>query len=491
MTAMNKELNTLKPELLWKYFIEILEIPRPSKKEEKITAYLLNFGNQHNLETLQDKIGNVLIRKSATPGMENRQSVVLQSHMDMVCEKNSDKIHDFENDPIEAWIDDDGWVKAKGTTLGADDGIGVAAQLAILASKNIDHGPIECLFTVDEETGLTGAFGLKPDFLKSRILLNLDSEDEGELFIGCAGGKDTVCTFDYQKESFPTNHKSFKISVSGLVGGHSGDDIQKGRGNANKILNRMLWHTADHFDMKLCDFNGGNLRNAIAREAFAVVAIPQEHIEAFTKFINEFNQTVRFEYKVTEVDLKVEMNSVSKPKFIIDKRTQQNIINSVYACPHGVITWSADIPNFVETSTNLAAIKVNEDHILVTTSQRSSVESAKDDICNMVASVFRLAGAAEVKHTDGYPGWTPNPNSAIVDITAKSYRKLFKEEPKVLAIHAGLECGLIGDVYPEMDMISFGPTIKGAHSPDERLKIDTVMKFWDLTVDVLKQIPVQ
>jgi dipeptidase D len=488
---MNSELNSLKPALLWKYFSEILEIPRPSKKEEKIIAYLLNFGKEQQLETLQDEIGNVLIRKPATAGMENRESVVLQSHMDMVCEKNSDKVHDFENDPIEAWIDDDGWVKAKGTTLGADDGIGIAAQLAILASKDIEHGPIECLFTVDEETGLTGAFGLKPGFLNSRILLNLDSEDEGELFIGCAGGKDTVVTFNYSRDKFPEHHESFKISVSGLVGGHSGDDIQKGRGNANKILNRMLWYATDHFNMKLCDFNGGNLRNAIAREAFAIVAIPTENANAFSTYIAEFHKIARFEYKVTEVDLKIALSNVAPPAHIMNANTQKKLINSVYGCPHGVIAWSADIPNFVETSTNLASVKVNENSIVVTTSQRSSVESAKDDICNMVASVFRLAGADEIKHTDGYPGWTPDPNSAIVDITANSYRELFNEEPKVLAIHAGLECGLIGDVYPEMDMISFGPTIKGAHSPDERLKIDTVIKFWDLTLDVLKKIPVQ
>jgi len=487
---MNNELSTLKPDILWKYFIEILEIPRPSKKEEKITAYLLNFGKEHQLETLQDEIGNVLIRKPATPGMEKAKSVVLQSHMDMVCEKNSDTVHDFDNDPIQAWIDDDGWVKAKGTTLGADDGIGIAAQLAVLASNDIEHGPIECLFTVDEETGLTGAFGLKPGFLQSSILLNLDSEDEGELFIGCAGGKDTVCTFTYQKDVFPGNHESFKVAVSGLGGGHSGDDIQKGKANANKLLNRILWYATDHFELKLSDFNGGNLRNAIAREAFAIVAIPKSNAKEFTNYVNEFHKTASFEYKVTEPDLKIEVSSANQPSFIIDGLTQEKLLNSVYACPHGVIAWSADIPNFVETSTNLASVKVMKETIVVTTSQRSSVESAKDDICNMVASVFRLAGA-EVRHTDGYPGWTPNPNSAIVDITANSYRELFKEKPKVLAIHAGLECGLIGDVYPEMDMISFGPTIKGAHSPDERLKIDTVMKFWELTLDVLKKVPLK
>lgn len=484
---MNEELRNLTPEKLWFYFTEILNIPRPSKKEEQIVEYLLNFGKLHNLETIQDEIGNVLIRKSATQGMENRKSVVLQSHVDMVCEKNSDVEFDFEKDPIQTWIDD-GWVKAKGTTLGADDGIGVAAQLAILASDDITHGPIECLFTIDEETGLTGAFGLKADLLKSQILLNLDSEDDGELFIGCAGGKDTVITLPHKKDAAPADHKSYKISVSGLVGGHSGDDIQKGRANANKILNRALWSLTNTIGLKLSVFDGGNLRNAIAREAFALVCIPSKSEVEFTNYINNYNRIAKAEYKVTEPDLAVECSEIEDVEFIISSSTQEKLLNSIYACPHGVIAWSADIPNFVETSSNLASIKTLEDSIIITTSQRSSVESAKDDICNMVASTFRLTGA-EVKHTDGYPGWTPNPNSVIVDITSETYKELFNQEPKVLAIHAGLECGLIGDVYPEMDMISYGPTIKGAHSPDERLKIDTVKKFWDLTLEVLNRIP--
>jgi len=485
---MNEELKKLSPEKLWFYFTEVLQIPRPSKKEERIVEYILAFGKQHNLETLQDKIGNVLIRKPATEGMENRKSVVLQSHVDMVCEKNNDVEFDFEKDPIQTWIDD-GWVKAKGTTLGADDGIGIAAQLTLLASDDIPHGPIECLFTIDEETGLTGAFGLKSDLLKSTILLNLDSEDDGELFIGCAGGKDTVITLPCKKVAAPTGHKSYKITVSGLVGGHSGDDIHKGRGNANKILNRVLWSSANDFDLKVSVFDGGNLRNAIAREAYADVCIPDGSNQQFCDFINQFNTIVQSEYKVTEPDLIIDLSKIDDVDFIIDALSQEKLLNSVYACPHGVIAWSAEIPNFVETSTNLASIKTLDDTIIITTSQRSSVESAKDDICNMVASTFRLTGA-EIKHTDGYPGWTPNPNSEIVDITSETYRDLFEEEPKVLAIHAGLECGLIGDVYPDMDMISYGPTIKGAHSPDERLKIDTVQKFWDLTVEVLRKIPV-
>lgn len=407
----------------------------------------------------------------------------------MVCEKNSDIEFDFDNDPIQAWIDGE-WVKAKGTTLGADDGIGIAAQLALLEATDIEHGPIECLFTIDEETGLTGAFGLKPDFLQSKILLNLDSEDDGELFIGCAGGQDTVIHMNYGKDKMPDGYDTYKINVSGLLGGHSGDDIQKGKANANKLLNRILWNGTKDFGLRLSVFDGGNLRNAIAREAFAVVSIPSENKEPFIRYLKEFSSIAQNEYKITEPDLTINLEQANAPDYIVDLDSQKRLLNSIYACPHGVISWSAEIPNFVETSTNLASVKTLNDYFLITTSQRSSVESAKNDICNMVASVFKLTGA-EIEHTDGYPGWKPNPNSEIVAITSKIYNDLFNEKPKVLAIHAGLECGLIGDVYPEMDMISFGPTIKGAHSPDERLKIDTVKKFWDLTINVLKNIPAE
>jgi dipeptidase D len=485
---MNEELLKLNPERLWHYFIEILKIPRPSKKEEKIVRYILDFGKSHNLITIQDEIGNILIRKPAARGLENLKPVVLQSHVDMVCEKNSDKVHDFEKDPIEAWISE-GWIKAKGTTLGADDGIGIAAQLAILESGTIQHGPIECLFTIDEETGLTGAFGLKPGFLNGKILLNLDSEDEGELFIGCAGGKDTTIKMKYSKEMVPEGWLTFKIDVSGLVGGHSGDDINKGRANANKLLNRILWHASEHYKLRIASFNGGNLRNAIAREANAIISIPAECLKDFSDYITLYYNTVKSEYKITEPELKISLIETEAPSGLLDHVSQQNLINSVYACPHGVIALSAEIPGFVETSTNLASVKTLEDEIVIGTSQRSSVESAKEDICNMVSGVFRLTGSV-IEQSHGYPGWTPDPNSEIVDITRKTYKELFNQEPKVLAIHAGLECGLIGNVYPDMEMISFGPTIKGAHSPDERLNIDSVKKFWDLTIEVLKRIPV-
>jgi dipeptidase D len=485
---MTNELTNLKPERLWFYFNEILKIPRPSKNEEKILHYILEFGKNQNLETLQDNTGNILIRKPATKGFERVKSIVLQSHVDMVCEKNSDLNFDFLSDPIQAWIDG-GWIKSKGTTLGADDGIGIAAQLAILESSKIQHGPIECLFTVDEETGLTGANGLKPGFLKSEILLNLDSEDEGELFIGCAGGKDTIATFKFNKDHTPDSVVFHHIKVSGLTGGHSGDDIHKGRANANKLLNRILWHSTKEFGLRISAIDGGNLRNAIAREAFAIICVPTSHSKALIEYINHFNSIAKEEFKVTEPDLKIVIEDTKKQEFIIDFKTQTALVNSIYACPHGVIAWSADIPNFVETSTNLASIKIKENTIIISTSQRSSVESAKEDICNMVACVFDLAGA-EVKHSDGYPGWKPNSNSKIVEITRQAYVDLFKNEPQVKAIHAGLECGLIGHVYPSMDMISFGPTIKGAHSPDERLEIESISKFWDLTIEVLKRIPV-
>lgn len=484
---MSNVLTGLKPERIYHYFEEICQIPRPSKKEEKIAAYIVDFGKKHNLETIVDKTGNVIIRKPAVKGMENVKSVVLQSHIDMVCEKNSDTVHDFDKDPIQPFIAGE-WVKAKGTTLGADDGIGVAAQLAILEATDIAHGPVECLFTVDEETGLSGAFGLDPSILKSTILLNLDSEDEGEIFIGCAGGMDTVITLPCIMEAGLADAKGYKIKVSGLKGGHSGDDINKGLGNANKILNRLLWESSKMFGLKVASFNAGNLRNAIAREGEAIVAVPAGRVNEFTAFVTKYNDTIKAEYNITEPGLNVEASAAENPSKVMSEDTQAKLLNSLYACPHGVIAMSQSIANFVETSTNLAAVRTREDHIEITTSQRSSVESEKFDVANMVASVFNLAGGKSV-HGEGYPGWTPNPNSEVLEIAKASYERLFKNSPKVLAIHAGLECGLIGEKYPKMDMISYGPTIKGAHSPDERLNIETVQKFWDLTIEILKNIP--
>nr|WP_321451890.1 aminoacyl-histidine dipeptidase [uncultured Carboxylicivirga sp.] len=481
------KLSNLEPKVVWDYFEEICQVPRISKKEEKIIQFLLDFAEKHNLEAKKDHIGNVLISKPATSGFENVKSVVLQSHMDMVCEKNNDTKFNFETDAIQPMVEGD-WVKANGTTLGADDGIGIATQMAILTATDIEHGPIECLFTVDEETGLTGAFELKEGFFNSRVLLNLDSEDEGELFIGCAGGVDTIAEFPFEYEKTPENGFAFKVTVSGLKGGHSGDDIEKGLGNANKILNRYLWEMQRDCDMRLASIDGGNLRNAIAREASAVCIVPQKYKEPARIALNLFFHDVQMEHKVTEPELRMKLESVDLPEKMIDEETQKRLLNALYACPHGVIAMSRDIEGLVETSTNLASVKVVDNSIIVTTSQRSSVESSKDDIANMVESVFTLAGA-KVTHSDGYPGWTPNTDSEILKITKDSYIQLFEKEPLVRAIHAGLECGLFLEKYPGMDMVSFGPTIKGAHSPDERINIETVQKFWKHLLDVLKNIP--
>jgi dipeptidase D len=486
---MINDIRQLKPERLWHYFIEICKIPRPSKKEEKIAAYIRDFALKYHLECNIDEAGNVLIRKTASPGYENRQPVILQSHLDMVCEKNSDTVHDFDIDPIIPWIDGN-WVKAKGTTLGADDGIGIAAALAILESNDIPHGPLEALFTSDEETGLTGAFALKADQLNGRILINLDSEDEGQLFIGCAGGKDTVATMPLETEQVPEGHIAFKISLTGLKGGHSGDDINKGLGNAVKLMNRFLWNAQDTFEIALADFNAGNLRNAIAREAFAVFTVHPDNEKALLDYAALYSTEIKAELHVTEPELAFSIESVPLPEAVIYDVIQSDLLDALYACPHGVIAMSREIPDFVETSTNLASVKFIDKKVVITTSQRSSVESSKKDISDMVASVFYLM-QANVEHSAGYPGWKPNPDSALLRVTVDSYRRLFSQEPQVLAIHAGLECGLVGAIYPGMDMVSFGPTIKGAHSPDERLDIASTVKFWDLTLDVLKNIPVR
>ena len=484
-------LEKLNPSLVWKYFEEILAIPRPSKKEEKIIAYLEAFAKNNKLEYKIDKAGNVLISKPATRGYERVKTVVLQSHVDMVCEKNSDSKHNFDTDPIIPMIDGE-WLKAKETTLGADNGIGVATQLALLASKDVEHGPLECLFTVDEETGLTGAFALKPGFFTGKILINLDSEDEGEIFIGCAGGKDTVATMKFEPKKAPGKQIALKISVSGLRGGHSGDDIHKGYANAVKLLTRILYLLDQKYGYRLANIDGGNLRNAIAREAYAIIYVTHEKVTKIKDEVYAFEKILKDEYKHTESNLKVameELDKKSRPETIIDKRTQPKIIQSLYACPHGVIAWSQDMPGLVETSTNLASIKIKgKNKIEITTSQRSSVESAKTDVVNMVETVFLLAGA-DVKHSNGYPGWKPNPQSPILEVSKKVYQQLFNEDPKVKAIHAGLECGLFLEKYPDLDMISIGPTMRGVHSPDERLHIPSVEKFWKFLTEILVNVP--
>ncbi|MDP4185310.1 MAG: aminoacyl-histidine dipeptidase, partial [Bacteroidota bacterium] len=475
------------PASVWGYFEEICQVPRPSKKEEKIVAFLLDFAKKHNLDAKSDAVGNVVIRKPASPGKENAPTVVLQSHVDMVCEKNRETVHDFEKDPIRPYIDGE-WVTAEGTTLGADDGIGIAAELAVLTDDTLVHGPVECLFTVDEETGLTGAEAIQPGFISGKILLNLDSEDEGELFIGCCGGIDTIARFTYQPAGIPEGTFALKASVKGLQGGHSGDDIHRGRGNANKILNRILWRIDAKYEMWLADFNGGNLRNAIPREAEAVFLVPNKFKENVTADFNVFRSEVEAELSLTDPGFKLTLESTEMPESVIDQSTKTKLLNALYACPHGVIAMSFRMPGMVETSTNLASVKFLDNNIIeVTTSQRSDLDSSKCDVKDMVSSVFTLIGA-NVKSGDGYPGWTPNPQSEIMNITKSAYSRLFGVEPIVRSIHAGLECGLFLQKYPALDMISFGPTLRGVHSPDEKIEIKSVQKFWDLLAEVLKTL---
>lgn len=478
----------LQPKGIFQYFEEICQVPRPSKKEEKIIAYLKEFGKKHNLETLVDEAGNVLIKKPATPGKENLKTVVLQSHVDMVCEKNNEVEHDFLNDAIKTIIDGE-WLTAEGTTLGADNGIGVATELAVLADDKIEHGPIECLFTVDEETGLSGAFALKEGFITGDILLNLDSEDEGEVFIGCAGGIDSVAEFQYTEVDVPQGYFFFKVEVKGLKGGHSGGDIHLGRGNANKLLNRFLSKMSTKYDMYLCEFNGGNLRNAIPREAYAICAVPEEDKHNVRTDLNLFAADVENELSAVEPDVKFVLETEEPRAKAVDQDTTARLIKALYAAPHGVYAMSQDIAGLVETSTNLASVKMKPGNIIrIETSQRSSILSARNDMAETVRATFALAGAS-ITHGDGYPGWKPNPQSEILVVAANSYKKLFNEEAKVMAIHAGLECGLFLDKYPHLDMISFGPTMRDVHSPDERLHIPSVQKYWDHLLDILANIP--
>lgn len=484
------EKNELKPASVFKYFEEICQVPRPSKKEDKIIEYLLDFADEHKLKTNIDITRNVLIKKPATPGKENLQTVALQSHVDMVCEKNNDVQHDFLTDPIETEITGE-WMKAKGTTLGADNGIGVATQLAILADDSIEHGPLECLFTVDEETGLTGAFALEKGFIKADILLNLDSEDEGELYIGCAGGIDTVAEFNHNYAKIPEGYLCFKVEVKGLKGGHSGADIHLGRGNANKILNRFISIMRSKYSKNfyLCQIDGGNLRNAIPREAYAVFALPEAEKHDTRIALNTFIAEIENEIGVIEPDMEITLETDTLQTYAIDNETTVKLLTALYACPHGVHAMSSTIPGLVETSTNLASVKMKPgDIIRIETSQRSSIVSARDEMSNTLHAIFTLAGAT-VSSGEGYPGWKPNPHSPILEVAAASYKRLFGVDAKVKAIHAGLECGLFLDKYPSLDMISFGPTLTGVHSPDERMHIPSVDKFWRHLLDILAHIP--
>ena len=481
------EKKDLQPASVFHFFEEICKVPRPSKKEEKIRQYLIDFARSRGLEYKVDEAGNVLIRKAASAGMDYLKTVVLQSHIDMVCEKNNDVEHNFETDPIETYIDGE-WLRAKGTTLGADNGIGVAAELAVLAADDIEHGPVECLFTVDEETGLTGAFALKEGFMSGDILINLDSEDEGELFIGCAGGAGTVAKFPCPMVKAPEGWFFFRVAVKKLVGGHSGDDINKNRANANKLLNRYLTALMQRYGMRLCEIDGGNLHNAIPREASAVCAVPMEYKEAVRVDLNVFLSEVEDEYSVTEPNLTMELESETPREEVMEQEAMRRFLLAVYAVHNGVYMMSQDMPGLVETSSNLASVKQKDGEIVIVTSQRSSILSSRKDMSQMVRAAFELGGAVCVT-ADGYPGWKPNPNSEILGIAVESYKRLFGAEPKVKAIHAGLECGLFLEKYPSLDMVSFGPTLRGVHSPDERMLIPTVDKFWRHLLDVLKHIP--
>ena len=474
----------LEPQAVWNYFYELTQIPRPSKKEEKVIAYLQEFGKKHNLKTKTDAAGNILISKAATKENESRDTIILQAHMDMVCEKNSDVDFNFDADPIQTYIDGD-WLKAKGTTLGADNGIGMAMMLAVLSAEDIPHPALECLFTVDEETGLSGAFALGKDFLTGKTLINLDSEDDGEIFVGCAGGIDTVGRLAYKTIPTPGNQFAFEVSVRGLKGGHSGDDIEKERGNANKILNRFLWKLNKETDVYLAAFDGGNLRNAIPREAKAVACIPFHDKEKLRILFNIFASEIEREKAQPEPEMKLTLESCEIPPQLIEKKTSDALFDMLYACPHGVVAMSVDMPGLVETSTNLASVKMRDNHIIeITTSQRSSIESAKYDIAYQVEAALSLGGAS-VKHGEGYLGWKPNLNSAILKTAERSYKKLFGEDAKVRAIHAGLECGLFLEKYPHLDMISIGPTMRDVHSPEERLSISATQKCFEWLCDVL------
>ncbi|KOP36706.1 aminoacyl-histidine dipeptidase [Flavobacterium sp. WLB] len=486
---MSQEIRNLEPKALWNKFADLNAVPRPSKKEERVIEFMKNFGNSLGLETFEDEIRNVIIRKPATPGMENRKAIVMQGHLDMVHQKNADTVFDFDTQGIDMYVDGD-WVRARGTTLGADNGLGVATIMAILESKDIPHPAIEALFTIDEETGMTGALNLKGGILQGQILLNLDTEEDDEIDIGCAGGIDVTATRGYNEEEVPESSVGYTITVKGLNGGHSGMDIHKGLGNANKIMNRLLFDGFENFGLQVSEINGGSLRNAIPRESVAKVIISQMFDEAYVYDMQEIIADIKAEYKTTEPNLSIEIVKGDLPEKIMDLGVQEGIIRAIYAAQNGVYKMSADMADLVETSNNIARVVVKDGEILVGCLTRSSVESSKFDLANSLRSAFELVGC-EVELTGSYPGWTPNVNSEILEVLTDIYEKQNGEQPKVVACHAGLECGILGTNYPEMDMISFGPTIHGAHSPDERASISSAQKYWKFVLEILSNIPVK
>lgn len=483
------DIRNLNPKPVWNYFYEITQIPRPSKKEKQIIEFVRAFGEKNKLKTHVDSVGNVIIKKPATQGMENRKGVILQTHLDMVPQKNSDKKHDFEKDPIEAIVDGE-WVRANGTTLGSDNGIGVASALAILASKDIPHGPVEALFTIDEETGMTGVFGLKGGLLDGDILLNLDSEDEYELCVGCAGGIDVSAVKKYKEEATPSGMAAYKIWVKGLKGGHSGVDIALGRANSNKLMFRFLMQAESDFGIRLAEASGGDLRNAIPRESYCVLLVPNGSAGKFEDFVKNYNNIYRAEFADTEPNLLFTCEKTPAPAKVMNKDEQYKIIRAVFVCPNGVIRMSQSMKGLVETSNNLAIVKVKDGKFEAYCLTRSSVDSAKEATAWKIAAAFHLVDA-DVQLTGGYPGWNPNVNSPILGVMKNVYKKLNGSEPSVKAIHAGLECGLIAGEYPNLDMISFGPTIKYPHSPDEKVNIASVGRFWNFLVESLKNVPVK
>ncbi len=483
------DIRKLQPKELWNYFHEITRIPHPSKKEKKIADFIVRFGKEHKLETIVDKTGNVIIRKPPTKGMEKRKGVILQTHLDMVPQKNNDKKHDFEKDPIETIVDGE-WVKANGTTLGSDNGIGVAAALSVLASKDVSHGPLEALFTIDEETGMTGVFGLKKGILKGDILMNLDSEDENELCVGCAGGMDVSATKKYVEEKSPRSVAAYRVTAKGLRGGHSGVDIALGRANSNKILFRFLMQAESDFGIRLAEASGGNLRNAIPRESYAVLLVPGPKAKAFEKFVKGYEKIYRDEFRETEPDLSFACKKSDMPVKVMSKTDQYKIIRAIFACPNGVQRMSQAVKGLVETSNNMAIVNCINGKLEVQNLCRSSVNTSKEATGWKIAALFHLIDA-KVSLSGGYPGWKPNMESAVLATMKGIYKKLFGKDPEVKAIHAGLECAIIGGTYPNLDMISFGPTIKFPHSPDEKVFIPSVKKFYDFLCESLKQVPVK
>jgi dipeptidase D len=486
---MSQEIRNLEPKALWNKFADLNAVPRPSKKEERVIAFMKDFGAKLGLETIEDEVGNVIIKKPATAGYENRKTIVMQSHLDMVHQKNSDTVFDFDTQGIDMYVDGD-WVRAKGTTLGADNGLGVATIMAILESDDIQHPAIEALFTIDEETGMTGAMGLKGGLLSGEILLNLDTEEDDEIDIGCAGGIDVTAERTYTEEDVPENSVGYTITVKGLNGGHSGMDINKGLGNANKIMNRLLFDSFENFGLQIAEINGGSLRNAIPRESVAKVIISEIFDEAFVFDMQEVLNDIKTEYKTTEPNLAITIEKGELPAKVMDLGVQEGLTRAIYAALNGVYRMSADMDDLVETSNNIARVIVKDGKLHIGCLTRSSVESSKMDLANSLRAAFELIGC-EVTQSGSYPGWTPNVNSPILEVLKEIYEKQNSATPAVVACHAGLECGILGTNYPDMDMISFGPTIKGAHSPDERASISSAQKYWKFVLEILQNIPLK